>query len=137
MIQVTDYVMLKLLVATSAALAAPATAAHREDPDLQLGMLLAGRTAGTPTDCINLSGVTSSQVIDGRAIVYRSGGTLYVNTPRSGAESLRDDDVLVSKTIGSQLCSVDTVQLVDRSARFPRGFVLLGKFVPYVRSTRG
>ena len=93
--------------------------------------LLEGRVAGTPKSCITLPRVDSSQVIDKTAIVYRDGATLWVNRPRSGAESLNDDDVLVTKTTGSQLCSIDTVQLHDRSSHFWRGFVSLGAFVPY------
>jgi hypothetical protein len=31
------------------------------------------------------------------------------------------------------LCSIDVVHLIDRTSRFERGFVGLGKFVPYVK----
>ncbi|WP_260596600.1 hypothetical protein [Sphingomonas endolithica] len=93
--------------------------------------VLAGRVAGKPTDCISLSSVNSTQIIDGRAIIYKAGGKVYVNEPRSGAETLRDDDILLTQTFGSQLCSIDSVKLLDRGARFQRGFVTLGKFVPY------
>lgn len=113
-------------------IAAPAVAAPRDTPEVQLQKLLAGRTAGKPVDCIPLSS-NSSQVIEGKAIVYRVGSKLYVNEPRSGAESLNDDDILVTKVFGSQLCSIDTVNLVDRGSRFPRGFVILGKFVPWTK----
>ena len=71
--------------------------------------------------------------IDGTAIVYRVGSTLWVNRPKGGAESLDDDDILVTKTIGSQLCSIDTVQLRDRTSHMYAGFVSLGEFVPYRR----
>lgn len=49
---------------------------------MQLEKILAGRVAGKPTSCINLRNTTSSQIIEGRAIVYRVGSTLYVNEPR-------------------------------------------------------
>jgi hypothetical protein len=39
----------------------------------------------------------------------------------------------VTKTFGSQLCSIDTVNLIDRASRFPHGFVSLGQFVPYTK----
>ena len=125
--------LIKILLLGAAVIAAPATAAHRDSPDVQLQKLLAGRVAGPPVDCINLSAVTSSVIIKGKAIVYRSGSRLYVNEPRSGASSLDDDDVLVTRTVGSQLCSIDSVKLIDRSSRFQRGFVILGKFVPYTK----
>jgi hypothetical protein len=116
----------------AAALAAPATAAApRLSPDAELARLLDGRVAGKPSSCISTLGSRSSQIIDGTALVYRDGRTLWVNRPRSGAESLRDDDVLVTRQFGSQLCRVDSVRLVDRTSGFQRGFVVLGDFVPY------
>ena len=75
----------------------------------------------------------SSQVIDGTAIVYQLGNTLYVNRPRGGADQLDDNSILVTNTFGSQLCSIDTVRLIDRNSYFPRGFVSLGEFVPYTK----
>jgi len=98
-----------------------------------LAKAIAGRVAGTPINCISLASTNSSQIIEGKAIIYRSGGKLYVNEPRSGADSLDDDDILVTRVFGSQLCSIDTVNLVDRTSRIQRGFVILGKFVPYSR----
>lgn len=123
--------LLPILLLGAAVIAAPAIAGERLSPEAKLQKLLDGRVAGTPVDCITLSSVSSSQIIDGKAIVYRVGGRLYVNEPRSGADQLNDDDVMVTKTFGSQLCSIDTVHLVDSTTRFPRGFVQLGKFVPY------
>ena len=120
-----------MLAAAALAFAPGATAKEKLTPDEQLAKLLEGRVAGEPSDCINLPSVDSSQIIDKTAIVYRNGSTLWVNKPRSGADSLNDDDVLVTKTTGSQLCSIDTVQLHDRSTHFWRGFVSLGEFVPY------
>ena len=74
--------------------AAPAAASAREKlaPEDQLAKLLKDRVAGEPQSCITLSSVTSSQVIDKTAIVYKIGGTYWVNRPK-GAESLDDDDV--------------------------------------------
>ena len=125
--------MLKTMLLAAVAFATPAIATHRDTPDVQLQKALAGRVAGKPINCISLSGSNGTQIIDGKAIIYRVGGRLYVNEPRAGAESLRDDDILVTRTFGSQLCSIDTVNLVDRGSRFPRGFVSLGQFVPYSR----
>ena len=115
---------------------APATARdHRENSkaEAQLAKALDGRIAGKPVSCISQHNITSSTVYDGTAIVYRIGSTLYVNRPRVGQSSLDSDDILVSKTFGSQLCSLDTIKLVDRGARFQTGFVGLGEFVPYAK----
>ncbi|MGL3820215.1 hypothetical protein [Sphingopyxis sp. R3-92] len=129
--------MRPLITATltaAALLAAPAAIAREKlAPEAQLEKLLEGRVAGEPQKCISLSATNSSQIIDKTAIVYRSGGTLWVNRPRGGASSLDDDDVLVTKLTGNQLCNVDTVELHDRMSHMYSGFVSLGDFVPYRR----
>lgn len=99
----------------------------------QLAKMLDGRVAGKPVDCIYLPSINSSVVVDKTAIVYDSGRTLYVQRPRVGASSLDDDDVLVTRLTSSELCSIDTVQLHERTSGFWRGFVGLDKFVPYTR----
>jgi hypothetical protein len=125
------------MLLAAVAIATPAVAAHRDSPNVQLQKALNGRVAGKPVNCISLTNANSSQIIDGRAIIYRVGGRLYVNEPQSGAASLRDGDILITRTFGSQLCSIDTVRLVDRGSRFPRGVVFLGPFVPYSKPKVG
>lgn len=114
-----------------AALAAPA-AAVRPSPQAKLDRMLEGRVAGKPVSCINLRDIRSSEIIDRTAIVYQVGSKLYVNYPR-GAHSLDRDDILVTSTVTGQLCRIDTVRLVDRDARYQRGFVSLGDFIPYAK----
>ena len=120
---------------TAAAIAASPAASAREKlaPEDQLAKLLEGRVAGEPQDCISLSTARSSQIIDKTAIVYKVGSTYWVNRPKGGAESLDDDDILVTRTTSSQLCSIDAVELRDRTSHMYAGFVSLGKFVPYKR----
>lgn len=108
-----------------------AEAKPRLTGEQQLANLLEGRVAGEPVDCIYNPAVSSARVINKTAIVYDTGSTLYVQRPKTGAETLDDDDILVTRLTGSQLCSVDTVQLRDRVGGFWRGFVGLDKFVPY------
>jgi len=129
-----------LLVAAALVGSSAAAIAARPDNsrnEAKLAAALAGRVAGKPVDCINLRDIRSSQIIDRTAIVYDlGGGRLLVNRPRMGAESLDSDDILVTKTYGSELCSIDTINLVDRGARFTHGFVGLGEFVPYSRPAK-
>ncbi len=124
-----------MIVAAAALAAIPASAAaiERPAPEDRLAKLLEGRVAGEPQNCISLAAARSSEVIDGTAIVYRIGSTLWVNRPEGGAESLDDDDILVTRLPGSQLCRIDTVELRDRGSQMYSGFVSLGKFVPYRR----
>lgn len=122
-------------LALGAALLASAPAIAKQDraasAEAKLAKALAGRVAGKPVNCIMLSDIRSSTIFDKTAILYDTGSKLYLNRPQSGASSLDSDDILVTKTSGSQLCSIDTVRLIDRNAHFPRGFVGLGQFVPY------
>ena len=125
-----------LTLAAAAVLAAPTAAAPRLHGEAQLAKLLEGRTAGAPVDCIDLSRVYSSQIVGGTAIVYDSGRTLYVNRPRAGAESLDRSDTMVLKPFDHRLCRIDTVQMYEQGARFFRGSVFLGDFVPYTKDER-
>lgn len=131
----------RLLVgATLSLMAAPvvagSAAAGQADARAQakLAKAIAGRVPGKPVRCLNLHEIQSSQIIDRTAIVYRTAGDkVYVNRPTSGARSLDQSDVLVTKTFSSQLCSIDVVRLYDTAARMPTGFVGLGEFIPYTR----
>ena len=127
------------LTGIALAVAMPATAAktdYKAIGEAKLSKTLAGRVAGTPVRCINLRDIRSTTIIDRTAILYEVGNKIYVNRPDNGASSLDDDDILVTRTSMSQLCDVDTVHLVDRAGRFPRGFVFLGKFVPYSKPAK-
>ncbi len=122
-----------LLLSAATLAAAPASAGPRVDPETRLAQALEGRVAGEPVDCVNLSWVRSSRIIDDTAILFEAGGTIYVNRPRAGRESLDSWDTLVTRTHSSRLCSIDTVQLYDSAARMQTGTVFLGEFVPYRR----
>jgi hypothetical protein len=126
----------KLIAALTAGLAVtavPTAAAQRLAPEAQLARALEGRVAGEPVSCINLRTVRESTVINSTAILYRDGGTIYVNRPRAGADSLNQWDAQVQRPFNNRLCSVDTVQMVDLSSGAMTGIVFLGDFVPYRR----
>lgn len=126
--------LIATIIAAAAISVTPAASAKEKlTGEEQLAKLLGDRVAGAPQNCIQLIGSNSTTIIDGTAIVYRIGSTMWVNRPKGGAESLDDDDILVTKTTGSQLCSIDAVELRDRSSRMYIGFVSLGEFVPYRR----
>jgi hypothetical protein len=123
---------LAMLAGASAALARP-----DDSPQARLDRALAGRTAGAPVDCLQIDQILSTQIIDGIGILYEgNGGVRYLNRPTSGAFSLRTNEILVTDTHSPQLCSIDTVRLVDSTSHFPVGFVGLGKFIPYPRPSR-
>ncbi|WP_375402065.1 hypothetical protein [uncultured Sphingomonas sp.] len=126
---------LTCLLATAAALlaAAPTSAQRGYDPQARLDRLLAGRVAGAPVRCIPLRPNTRSEIVEGRAIVYREGRRFYVNRPTAGLEWLLRDSILVTRPVVGQLCRGEPVQLVDQPSRIQRGSVTLGDFVPYAR----
>jgi hypothetical protein len=122
------------VIAVSAAVAAiPAQAEPRRTGEQELQHELRGRVAGEPVNCINLRNARNSRIINRTAIVFESGSTLYVNRPRSGAETLNRWDTQVVRPFGSQLCAIDTIQMVDPVSGFFSGNVFLGEFVPYRR----
>jgi len=125
------------LVTTAALLAAPALHAKPKlTGEQQLAKLLEGREAGTPVDCLPLSDTRDAKIIDKTAIVYGSGRVIYVNRP-TNADSLDDDDIMVTELHTSQLCKIDTVKLHDRTSHMFSGFVGLNEFVPYRRIKKG
>jgi hypothetical protein len=131
-------IRIPLMLASIALLAAPPAfaASHAaERGEAKLAKILENRVAGKPVSCLYLRNVRSSQIMNGTAIVYESGGTLYVNRP-DGAGSLDDDDILMTRTSTSQLCRLDSVNLFSRAGRYERGFVTLGNFVPYTKAPK-
>ena len=127
--------MRKLLTLLAAGLfvGAAAQAASPVDREAELARALEGRVAGEPVDCIDLSRIRSTRVINDTAILYEAGSTIYVNRPRGGAESLDRWDTLVTRLHMPRLCSIDTVQTIDPQSRMLTGIVFLGEFVPYRR----
>jgi hypothetical protein len=101
----------------------------------QLASALAGRVPGRPLSCIPTYRADNMQVINDWTILFRDGGTVYVQNPRGGCPGLeRGSTVLVSRIHGgTQLCSGDIQQLVDSSTRVTRGSCVFGPFLPYTR----
>ena len=129
--------MLKSAVALAAlaamtVAAGPSVARERPTGQEQLAKLLEGRVAGTPTNCINTFVNKDSRVIDRTAVVYGRGKTIWVNVP-ANADDLDDDDAMVIRMHGSQLCRQDIVTTIDTATRMYTGNVFLGDFVPYTR----
>ncbi len=124
------------LIAASMLLGGAAQAAP-VDREAELARALGNRVAGEPVSCNDLHRVTSSQVINGTAILYRSGSTIYVNWPVNGADSLNRRDTMVNRLPSTRLCNVDTVTMIDQVSGTFRGVVFLGDFVPYRRVETG
>ena len=97
----------------------------------KLAKLLVGRVAGEPQSCIRTLGSRNLSQIDGTALTYRDGDTVWVNYTRN-PDSIDDRDIMViDRFSGSSLCRTDQVKLVDRVNGFLSGILLLDQFVPY------
>lgn len=123
------------LAAVCTLLAAPAASAgenRRLSGEEKLAKMLEGRVPGQPQSCIHSYPVRSLKIIDGTALVYKSGRTLYVNVPHD-PESLDDRDILVTRRSGSSLCRMDTVTTIDRGHGGYTGNIFLGDFIPYTK----
>lgn len=118
----------------AAALLAGTAAQARPAPEDVIAKALAGRVAGTPTDCLYQRDIRSTEIVDRTAILYRmNNGTIYLNRPRSGANFLNWGVALVTNTYNNRLCSVDIVRLLDTTIGMQTGTVGLGDFVPYAK----
>ena len=97
----------------------------------KLAKLLDGRVAGEPQSCIRTLGSRNLSQIDGTALTYRDGDTVWVNYTRN-PDSIDDRAIMViDRFSGSSLCRTDQVKLVDRVNGFLSGILLLDEFVPY------
>jgi len=127
----------RLIAAATAFVLAGATAHSADKVDkttqeneAKLAKMLEGRTAGESVSCIPVLRPNQFQVIEGVALVYDSGDTVYVSRP-TDPDTLRRDDVMIIDRHTSQLCNTDVVRTVDRNGGYFTGVVFLGKFVPY------
>jgi len=113
-------------------LATPVAAREKLTGEQELAKMLEGRVAGKPVNCVSLNQTRTTTIISKTAIVYDMGSTIYVNRP-AFPQNLDSDDVMVTKTSGSQLCHLDLVEMRARSGMFWRGSVGLEQFVPYTK----
>jgi len=128
-----------LALAALAGLAAPLSATAQADApqltkgEMKLAEMLEGRVPGEPESCLSRRAQRDDiEVIDGTALVFGRGKTIWVSVPRRPA-SLDDRDILVTRTFGSQLCTSDVISTLDSSGHFYNGNIFLGEFVPYTR----
>jgi hypothetical protein len=119
-------------IAAMTVAAGPSIAKERLTGDQELAKLLEGRVAGEPENCINTFANRDSRVIDGTALVYGRGRTIWVNVP-ANPRDLDDWDALLVRQYGSRLCRQDIVTTFDTSSGMYTGNVFLGDFVPYTR----
>lgn len=120
-----------LLVASSIA---PAQYEARSSKEAQkLARALAGRMPGKPVDCISNYRGSDMQIIDDQTILFREGGTVYVQKPRGGCYGLGNGNyTLITRLHAThRLCSGQIGEMVDRVSGFGYGSCVFGEFLPY------
>ena len=103
----------------------------------KLGKALAGRAAGQPVGCIGNMRGSDMQVIDDYTILFKEGGTVYVQKPRGGCQGLGSSNyTLVTRIAGSnRLCRGQIGEIVDRVSGFTYGSCVFDDFVPYRKAS--
>ena len=90
---------------------------------------LAGLTPGPPQGCIQTFEQRDLKAY-GDTLVYRTGSVRYV-TQTTGCRGIGDDNILVTRSHGTQLCRGDIATTVNRTAQFETGSCSFGDFTPY------
>lgn len=105
-----------------------------EKGEAQLARMLQGRTPGQPVSCINTLRSDRMQVIDGVAVTYDDGKTIYVARPTDPHMLGRNDALVIDRFSPSRLCVQEPMTTIDRNDHFQTGVVFLRDFVPYTRT---
>lgn len=108
--------------------------AAEEDPKTALDSAVTS-SAAEAKDCIPLSSIRSTRVLDNSTILFQmNGGETLVNNLPHPCPSLGMEKAFGYETSLSQLCSTDIIWVVRQTAGRPeRGASCgLGKFEPYV-----
>lgn len=95
--------------------------------------LAAYEPAGEPVNCVTLSQIRSSSVIDDRTIDFKmAGGKVYRNTLPHSCPSLGFEERFSHRTSLNQLCNVDTIRVLQSfgSGLHEGAGCGLGKFQP-------
>jgi hypothetical protein len=118
---------------TAAAASADTVPAWRAKGETRLAHMLEGRTAGAPESCINTMRTNDLEVIDGVALVYNAGNTIWVARPVDPAMLGRNDAVVMDRFSPSRLCVQEQIHTIDRYDHYHTGVVFLQDFVPYTK----
>jgi hypothetical protein len=132
-----------LAAATGAALIATSGIALAEKDSYsaksaqRLGKALAGRTAGKPVSCIGNMRGSDMTIIDDNTLLFKEGGTVYVQKPRGGCYGIGNGNYTLVTRInaGNRLCSGQINEIVDRVSGYGFGSCVFDDFVPYRKAS--
>ena len=105
----------------------------KQEADFQ--QVIAGRTAGPPQSCVNMTLLRGNKSYGEGVIVFEgtTNSVVYVNRPPNGCPELTWSRALRTRTTTSQLCRNDIVTVFDPTSGMQYGGCGLGDFVPYRR----
>lgn len=134
---------LSILAATTGAILLPASSIAPAKADNysaraagKLAKALAGRAPGAPVSCISNRRGSDMQVIDDSTILFREGGTVYLQKPAGGCHGLATGYSLVTRMSGTnRLCRGQIGEVVDRVSGFTYSSCVFGDFVPYRKAS--
>lgn len=121
------------LIAAAAGLVAVPLDAARPSGEERLAKLIGDRVAGTPRNCIYAHPGNSLTVIDKTAIVYKQGSKVWVNRT-AHPQDIDEDDIMVIRRYGANLCRTDLITQVERHSGIFSGAIFLTDFVPYEKA---
>lgn len=102
----------------------------------KLAKALAGRAPGAPVSCIGNGRGSKMQVIDDNTILFREGGTVYVQKPSGGCHGIGNGYSLVTRLHGSnRLCRGQIGEVVDQVSGFSYSSCVFGDFIPYRKAS--
>ena len=90
----------------------------------------------TPQDCITVSRIRRTRIVDDRTILfYMRGSRVYRNILERECPRLEREGRFMYEIRGYRLCDIDTISVLDRfGSGFSRGFTCrLGEFHPITR----
>jgi Family of unknown function (DUF6491) len=102
-------------------------------------MILAGKVAGTPIDCLPRFDSNDMRAIDDQTAIFRvNPSKAYVTHFNGQCNNLGDPGyALVTKQAGSSnLCRGDIAQMIQTSTGVIVGSCVIGSFVPYTTPGR-
>ncbi len=99
-----------------------------------LAEALAGRVAGAPLTCVNLTDLRGNRSVGEDAIIFDGpGSTIYLNRPPGGCPRLDFGRALRTQTSSPRLCRGDIATVFDPTSGVDYGACGLGDFIPYRR----
>jgi hypothetical protein len=112
------------------ALAATGSVAAKDDP-------LAGRVAGKPVTCIDLTSTRNVNIVDEHTILYSgTGRQIWRTGPTGSCPALRPLATIAVQVYGAQLCRNDMFRVFEPGTVIPSGVCRFTEFTPYTRAPK-